>query len=188
MAFDHASVVESTESLNESDTLSRESTTEIQFLQLYLDSNLPVLLPVHQLIEIITIPLGQIVPIFHMPAWVMGVYNCRGEVLWMIDLNHLLGLTPWYQQVEYGSKHTAIILKVYAQDGQSGDEKEPVLGLVVNRAEGMISCHLDAIKREFEWSNITSKLKPFLQGYWQDSMDKSHLILNGAAIMQAMPT
>ncbi|MEW6496269.1 MAG: chemotaxis protein CheW, partial [Cyanobacteriota bacterium] len=46
-----------------------------QFLRFHLVPDTTALLPMEQLIEVLTIPTGQIVPIFQMPPWVMGVYN-----------------------------------------------------------------------------------------------------------------
>jgi positive phototaxis protein PixI len=163
-------------------------TPTAQFLQLYLDADLPVLLPVQQLVEIMTISIEQIVPLFQMPAWVMGVYNWRGEVLWMVDLNHFLGLTPWYRQAHYASKHTIIVLRVGPQNRLAGDEKQAVLGLVVNRVETMVSCNPELIQTPSDQQNLPATIQPFLQGCWQKSIAEVHLILDGAAILQAMPT
>lgn len=163
-------------------------TPTAQFLQLYLDANLPVLLPVEPLVEIMTIPIDQIVPLFQMPAWVMGVYNWRGEVLWMVDLNHFLGLTPWYQQTQYGSKHTAVVLQAGALDRFPGAEKLAVLGLIVNRVENMVACNPELLQPPSDQQNIPATIQPFLQGCWQKSIAEQHLILDSAAILQAMPT
>src|ERR671932_579685 len=87
------------------------SRTSEQFLRFHLLPDTTVLLPIQQLTEVLTIPKGQIIPIFQMPPWVMGAYNWRGEVLWMVDLGHLVGLTPWHQQANITSAHTAIVLQ-----------------------------------------------------------------------------
>lgn len=70
------------------------SRTSEQFLRFHLLPDTTVLLPIQQLTEVLTIPRSQIVPIFQMPTWVMGAYNWRGEVLWIVDLGYLVGLTP----------------------------------------------------------------------------------------------
>ena len=57
-----------------------------QFLRISLASNTLALLPVQYLSEVLTMPNGQIMPIPHMTPWVMGAYNWRGEILWMVDL------------------------------------------------------------------------------------------------------
>jgi positive phototaxis protein PixI len=175
------------------------------FLRFYLLSDLPVLLSVYQLAEILTLSLSQIAPMFEMPPWVIGVHNWRGEVLWMIDLNHFLGLTPWYQQPECSSKHTVVILKSHPQTNSSVVQKEAVLGLVVNRVEDMVLCPSDSIQ---PLSNqplpdrleAMPEIQPFLRGYWRDSTEKSaegsaeepvgevNLVLEGAAILSTLPT
>ena len=171
------------------------------FLRFYLLSDLSILLSVYQLAEILTLSLGQIVPMFEMPPWVMGVYNWRGEVLWIIDLNHFLGLTPWYQQPDYNSKHTVVVLKSYLQTNSSTATKEAVLGLVVNRVEDMVFCDPESIQPPsdpllFDRVAAMPEIQPFLRGYWQNFAGKSaeesigelNLVLEGAAIMRAMPT
>ena len=69
-----------------------------QFLRFFLHPDTNLMLPIKQITEVLKIQFGQIVPIPQMPAWVMGVYNWRGNILWMIDLGHLVGLNSWYQQ------------------------------------------------------------------------------------------
>jgi len=57
-----------------------------QFLRFHLVPDTTALLPVRQMSEVLTVPIAQVVPIPHTPAWVMGVYNWRGEILWLVDL------------------------------------------------------------------------------------------------------
>lgn len=156
------------------------------FLRLYLTSKLPILLSVQQLMEILTIPNGQIVPMFQMPPWVMGVHNWRGEVLWMVDLNHFLGLTPWYQQTDHASKHTAIVIRSSRQTNWVTEEA--ILGLVVNRVEDVVVCDPNTIHPPSDALPSVPGIKPFLQGYWQQSPDQRYFILDSAALLQAMPT
>ncbi|HEY9877183.1 MAG TPA: chemotaxis protein CheW [Leptolyngbyaceae cyanobacterium] len=158
---------------------------EQQFLQIYLDQELPFLLPVESLVEIMKVPIGQVVPMFQMAPWVMGVYNWRGEVLWMADLNHFLGLAPWYEQAEPTTKHTAVVIKSPRSTVQPGD-KPALLGLIVSRAEGMISYPVEAIQPSAEKLEISSNFLPFLQGYYLEDANAPRLVLDGAAILLAM--
>jgi positive phototaxis protein PixI len=204
-ANDVASVAIDSTPLPEAATASDESASGESFLRFYLLANLPMLLSVYQLAEILTLSLSQIVPMFEMPPWVMGVHNWRGEVLWVIDLNHFLGLTPWYQQPDYSSQHTIVVLKAHPQTGSSVAQKEAVLGLVVNRVEDMVLCAPESIQPLSaqllpDRLKITPEIQPFLRGYWQDSIKKSaaesteepigemNLVLEGAAILSTMPT
>lgn len=140
------------------------SDTSEPFLRLYLPE-MSVLLPVQQLGEVLSIPIGQIVPIPHMPAWVMGVYNWRGEILWMIDLGHLCGLTPWYEQKTHGSTHSAIVLQVHSRKTLPTSRKSQILGLVVNQVGDLEWCDPEVI-RSVAPSTLMPELAPLLRGYW----------------------
>lgn len=171
--------------MHSSETLPEELTE--QLLQFYLANNQSVLLPVPQLVEILTIPQMQVIPMFEMPAWVMGVYNWRGEVLWIVDLNHLVGLTPWYQQPGYSSKHTVIVLQQTFERSPLPNEPKTVLGLVVNRVDDLVTCPSRFIQPLLQPGEPNSTLQPFLKGFWQQSTDILHPILDGAAVFRAMP-
>jgi positive phototaxis protein PixI len=153
-----------------------------QFLRLHLPDT-TALLSVHQLTEVLTIPSTQIVPMPHMPAWIMGIYNWRGEILWMVDLGHLCGFIPWYQQPIRTSVHAVAVLQV--RDPSSLSTKHDRLGLVVNAVEDIEWCDPAAIQPLP--STITSELAQFLRGYWWKTDDDMLAILDGAAIIQAMP-
>jgi len=158
-----------------------------QFLRLHLAHNTIALLPLQQLTEVLTIPIGQIVPIPHMRAWVIGVYNWRGEILWMVDLGHLVGLTPWYQQTSSASAHQAVVLRVYSNNTSSTKVKIKMLGLVVNRVEDIEWCNSDSIQSPPS-STVTAELVPFLRGYWVKANGEVLTVLDGEAIMRAMPS
>lgn len=167
-------------------TNSQSSTTEAQYLRFYLEPNTTGLLPIQQLTEVLSIPIGQIVPIFNMPPWIMGVYNWRGEILWMVDLNHLVGLTPWYQQISSSSVHSAVVLYLHENKPKSGNIKGKMLGLVVNRIEDIEWCNPDLIQSPLS-ATLTPELVPFLRGYWLKSNREMLAVLDGAAILAAMP-
>jgi positive phototaxis protein PixI len=167
-------------------TNSQNSNAGDQYLRFYLEPNTTALLPVQQLTEVLTIPISQIVPIFNMPAWVMGVYNWRGEILWMVDLNHLVGLTPWYQQTNSSSVHSAVVLYLHSHPTKSGNVNGKTLGLVVNRIEDIEWCNSDLIQSPPS-STVTPELIPFLRGYWLKSNREMLVVLDGNAIITAMP-
>ena len=157
--------------------------TEEQFLRLHLVPDTKVLLAIHQVAEVLTIPVGQIVPIPHMPAYVMGVHNWRGEVLWMIDLGHLGGLTPCYQQA-IRVAYTAVVLQGY--DKVSG-QKSQTLGLVVDRVEDVEWCDPNRIQT-FPSTAMLSELAPLLRGYWWKSDDAMLAVLEAEAIIATIAT
>ncbi len=68
-----------------------------QFLTLVLPAQ-RVMLPAQQLLEVLSLSADRLSPIPDTPAYVMGVTNWRGEVLWVVDLSALMGLEPLYRQ------------------------------------------------------------------------------------------
>lgn len=159
-----------------------------QFLRFHLIPDTTALLSVQQITEVLTIPLPQVVPIPHMPAWVMGVYNWRGEILWLADLGHLIGLTPLYQQEMGRPSYRAIV--IHGGNQTPGRQKagtqttgRKMLGLVVNRVEDMEWCNPNLIQSPPE-SAVTSELVPFLRGYWlKPNNGEMYMVLDGEAIV-----
>lgn len=164
------------------DVVSANSSASEQFLRLYLFPNATVLLPIQQLSEVLTLPIERIAPIPHMPAWVMGVYNWRGEVLWTVDLGHLCGFMPWYQQATNVSAFPAVVLQVRSP---AGSARNQMLGLVVNRVEDIEWCDPKTIQPLPR--TISSPLTPFLRGYWWKPDGDMLAVLDGEAIIRAMP-
>jgi positive phototaxis protein PixI len=149
---------------------------EEQFLRVYLVPDTNILLKIDQVTEVLNIPIEKIVPIPQMPSWTMGVYNWRGEVVWMVDLGNLVGLTPWHQQNYGKSHHQAIIVH------NSGEK----LGLIVNQVQDIELCNPDEIKSPPS-SSVTPELAPFLRGYWLKSNGEILIVIDAETIMAAMP-
>ncbi|MDJ0704292.1 MAG: chemotaxis protein CheW [Leptolyngbyaceae cyanobacterium MO_188.B28] len=157
-----------------------------QFLRLQMVSDMTALLPVPQLTEVLTMPTSQVVPIPHMPPWVMGVYNWRGEILWMVDLGHLCGLSPWYEQPLRRSTHKAVVLRESDDMIAANTNKVKMLGLVVNEVEDIEICDPKSIQAPLS-SAVTPELAPLLRGYWWKSNGDMLVFLDGSAIFEAMP-
>ncbi|MEL6928852.1 MAG: chemotaxis protein CheW [Cyanobacteria bacterium J06600_6] len=157
----------------------------LQYLRFRLDPDVRAILPIDQITEILKLQLIEVMPIPQMPTWVMGVYNWRGNILWMVDLGQLIGLDSWYQHHHHRSEHTAIVLSPYRQHKKS--ERQIHLGLMVAGVEDLENCQPEAIQAQTD-SQSDSQLNRFLQGYWLQPSGAMILALNGLAIAQAMPT
>jgi positive phototaxis protein PixI len=157
-----------------------------QFLRFSLVPDTTFMLPVAQLTEVLSIAIEQIVPIPQMPAWVIGVYNWRGEILWMVDLGHLLGLTPWQQQPLRTSIHRALVLHSEASRPKGARLRSQMLGLVVSQVEDIEWCNSEDIQSP-PGSAVTPSLAPFLRGYWLKESGDMLITLDGEAILAAMP-
>lgn len=157
--------------------------TKEQFLRFDLDSEVRVMLSIAQITEVLKIEFARIVPIPQMPPWVMGVYNWRGDILWIVDLGYLLGLDSWDRQVGFGNCNV-VILSPNKAIPQVEDDIH--LGLVVYRVEDLTECDLREIQPTQD--KIAPKIANFASGYWIESEGKIVSVLDGNAIARAMPT
>lgn len=157
----------------------------LQYLKFQLYPDTKAMLPIAQITEVLKIQLRQIMPIPQMPTWVMGVYNWRGDILWMIDLGQLLGLDSWYQYQHERLLHSAIVLSPDREDNQS--EQKIHLGLMVASIDDLATCNGEAIQGTVG-SPLNHHLSSrFLAGYWLNSSGEMILALDGQAIASAMP-
>lgn len=138
------------------------------------------MLPVSEIAEVLKISIGQLVPLPHLPAWVMGVYNWRGNILWTIDLGQLLGLDSWYRQ-EFTSNCTVIILT-----SDRATSSAASLGLVVKRVEDIEWCHPDRLQT-LPASTATPTSANYFKGYWLKDDCQTIFVLDSKAIFAAMP-
>lgn len=164
----------------------REHRDQAQFLRFFLMPDTHVLLPISQLTEVLNLQIQQIIPIPQMPNWVMGVHNWRGEVLWLVDLGRLLGLTPWYEQGHNRSNCRAIVIHPTSHQLTKSRNRSQMLGLVVHQVEDIAWCNTNDIHSP-PGSAVTPELAPFLRGYLLTETNEMLVALDGEAILAAMP-
>ncbi|MEL6440603.1 MAG: chemotaxis protein CheW [Cyanobacteria bacterium J06621_8] len=167
----------------ESEKLLNQQSAGQQFLKFLLHPQTKLGLPIKQITEVLKIQFGQIVPLPQMPPWVMGVYNWRGDILWIVDLGHLLGLDSWYQR--HYPNYTAIVLSPYRHESEQRQQIH--LGLVVARIEDLETIAPQQLQSTLS-SPQSTELDQFLQGYWLKPDGEIILALDGQAIAAAMPT
>lgn len=92
-----------------SNTPSQESNLVSQYLTLYLTDNQEGLLPTEKMVEILSIDVDKILVIPETPKEVIGVFNWRQQIIWLIDLPSLLWLTPL--SVQKTSKINTVVVK-----------------------------------------------------------------------------
>jgi positive phototaxis protein PixI len=81
------------------------------------------LLPLEQIAEILRVNVAEILPVPEMPSCVLGICNWRGEMLWLVDLNYLVGSAPLSQKEQVLSSLVVMVVQV----------KEQPVGLVVQQ-------------------------------------------------------
>lgn len=157
--------------------LAKSQTTTEQFLSFSLEPEQQALLPTHQLLEIVKANLSQITAIAGLDKSVMGIYNWRGDVIWVVDLASLLGYKPLYAQ-EYEKEKfqdKCHIIFMRSQDN--------VIGFAVSHVGQMLKCDISKIQTSaLIFAN--SAMMQVCRGYWLSSSNETFLVLDGDAIAQ----
>lgn len=146
-----------------------------QFFTFHLPGEQMAMLPTQQLIEVLNISLGQIVPIPDVTPSVMGVCNWRGEVVWVVDLGYMLGFEPLFQQGYIQANLNVILIR----------DRGQTLGLAVKQIGQMIWCDLAQIQTS-PATHITAELARSLRGYWLSPKGEMMLVLDGDALFETM--
>lgn len=162
-------------------TADAETSALPQLLKFQIVPSTDALLNLEQCAEVLKVPVNQVVPVPHMPSYVMGVYNWRGTVLWMLDLGLLLGMMPYQKYQGARSVHTTLVIERH-------DETSTLqqLGLVIHDVMDTVQVDLDALK-PVELSNLPKSLTQFLSGYWMNSQGDMLTVLDDNAIFDHMP-
>ncbi|HHP7230623.1 MAG TPA: chemotaxis protein CheW [Xenococcaceae cyanobacterium] len=159
----------------------KESTTQQinKFLQFYLGSNDSItssssgrdlaLLEAEIVTEIITVSVSEILSVPQMPYCVLGIYSWRSEMLWIVDLENLLGYPP-----SFSPNDETVLVMVVQIEGQS-------MGLVIPQIDNIIQQDLAQFKAPT--SEIFSEdILPFLNGYLTDKANNIVMLINGEEI------
>ncbi|GAB1541069.1 hypothetical protein NUACC21_37390 [Scytonema sp. NUACC21] len=135
-----------------------------KFLRCPLGFQDSALLPLEQVAEVIKVNTIDILPIPEMPSCVLGICNWRGEMLWLIDLNNLIG---------YPLPIVATPMAVVVQVNQQA------VGLVVQRVEDIELHDLQQLQRAVA-GLFPRSLLPFVLG----ALPGDNLVLDVTAIIQ----
>ncbi len=97
--------------------------TRRPLLQFPLDFQDNALIPLEQITEVFRLESTDILPVPEMPSCVLGICNWRGEMLWLVDFNDLIGYSSPLQQAP---APTSLLVMVIQVDNQS-------VGIVVHQ-------------------------------------------------------
>ncbi|NET37358.1 MAG: chemotaxis protein CheW [Cyanothece sp. SIO1E1] len=144
--------------------------THQRLLRFPLGAQESALLPLAEIAEILRLDVGEILSVPEMPSCVLGICNWRGAMLWLVDLNELLGFSPLLQPEQTLTTLSIIVIQV---DGQP-------LGLGVPQVND-VELH-DWHELQPVVNNIfPPKLMPFILGYLPQDRG---VVLDVAAIAQ----
>ncbi len=141
-----------------------------KFLRFQLCLNSVALLAVDEVTAVLTVEATDVLPVPHMPACVLGLYNWRGEVLWLTDLAKQIGVTHPSELDQPLPSFVAIVVQSQGR----------LLGLAVPEVydlEEHAPQHLHPPSRDL----FSANLSRFMKGYL--TSDRS-TVLDVAAILQ----
>lgn len=136
-----------------------------KLLRFSLTSQNTALLPLEQVAEVIKVNSVDILPIPEMPNCILGICNWRGEMLWLINLNHL---------ISYAAPRIATPMAIVVQVNQQA------VGLVVERVNDVESHDLEQLQKAVTGLFPRSFL-PFVLGV----LPSDNLVLDVTAIIQS---
>ena len=150
------------------------------YLRCQLTPEVTALLSMAYVQESLLVPGEKITPIPNMSAFVVGLMNSRDRVFCAIDLAQLLGLSS---PSSYSRQYHIIVIRVSQfLDRQSAAEQELLLGLVVNRVQGITRVMSDEMRSP--QGNLSPSLTPYIKGCVVEK-DQQLLILDTGAIATA---
>lgn len=154
---------------------------EESYLKFRLEANVPAALAVRSVQEAFLLPARQLTAMPNMPAPVLGLTNRRNQVVWVLDLAQLLGISVFdAAAVQY----SILLIQVGLVQ----------VGLAVRQIEGMVKIAADAVQSPI--GQMSLSLLPYLQGcallkqelkqeLKQGQTQEILLLLDAEAILQA---
>lgn len=145
-----------------------------KFLSFNLGAKDTAVISLQHITEVLQISLTEICGVPQMPNCVLGIYNWRGEMLWLVDLEAMLGYPPLLQASDSFTKKMALILE---NDGK-------YLGILVQQLKDIEWLDIKEMK-EPTIELFYPAMSPFLQGYFINAAEEIMFNLDSIAIMQS---
>lgn len=148
------------------------------YLLFQIGSSDRALLEAEIVTEIVTVPEQEILPIPQMPYCVMGIYHWRSEMLWIVDLENLLGYPPSLREGSStrASEASKLLVMVLQLQGQA-------LGTIVSNVSHIIQQDLDKLHPP-SLDLFTEDIQSFLQGYFTNSEGEIMMLLDAGEIFK----
>jgi chemotaxis signal transduction protein len=142
-----------------------------KFLRFQVCPQNTALLAVEQIAAVVPIGISDILPVPQMPTCVLGLYNWRGEMLWLVDLSCQIGFPSLFAANTALSTLMAIVVQVAGQS----------LGFVVRQVHDIERHDPEQIQLPIS-ECLPPQLLPFVQGSLSNDQT---IVLNGSALLQA---
>ncbi|MFM6157769.1 MAG: chemotaxis protein CheW [Cuspidothrix sp.] len=146
--------------------------TKQKFLSFSLGVKDTAIIPLEQITEVVQIPLTEICGVPQMPNCVVGIYNWRGEMLWLVDLEEMLGYQPLLQGSNFLSKMMALVL----------EHEGKYLGILIRQLidiDWLDTARMKEPSQELFYPEMTQ----FLRGYFINDAEEMIFNLDASAIL-----
>ena len=147
--------------------------TKQKFLSFSLGVRDTAVIPLEQITEVVQIPLTEICGVPQMPNCVVGIYNWRGEMLWLVDLEEMLGYPPLLQGSNVLSKMMALVV----------EHEGKYLGILIRQLIDIDWLDTQQMKQP-SGEVFYPEMIPFLQGYFINDSEQMIFNLDASAMLQ----
>jgi positive phototaxis protein PixI len=148
--------------------------TKNKFLSFNLGVKDTAVISLQHITEVLQVSLPEICGVPQMPNCVLGIYNWRGEMLWLVDIEAMLGYPPISQGANLLSKMMAVVL----------ENNGKYLGLLVRQLIDIEWLDTQQIKPPTT-ELFYPKILPFLEGYFINDSEDMIFHLDAITIIQA---
>jgi positive phototaxis protein PixI len=145
-----------------------------RFLRFQLGNDDTGLLPVDGVLQVLSIDVGEILPVPQMPSSVLGVYNWRGDMLWLVDFQKLVGLPPIFATHQENQNWMTIVINI----------QQKVIGLVVKQVDDIEPRDRREIL-PIKPGLFAAELIQFLQGYFITAEHQMLMVFDGETIINS---
>ena len=121
--------------------------------------------------EVIMIAPQDILPVPQMFYCVLGIYSWRSEMLWIVDLENLLGYPP---PLTDDNPNRELLIMVVQYEGQS-------IGLMVSGIDNLIERDLSKFKSSSP-EIFSEDILPFLKGYFTSAENEIVMLIDAEEI------
>jgi len=143
-----------------------------KFLRFQLGEEGIALLPLNIIKQVMQVSAAEILTVPQMPTCVLGIYNWRGEMLWMVDIGKFMG----FPDLTTSGTDNVMAIAIQVQ--------EQYLGIVVQQINDIELHDLDQINMP-SLGLFSPEILPYLQGYLIGEEKEVLMVLNGESIAQA---
>jgi positive phototaxis protein PixI len=147
---------------------------EEKFLTFSLGDKDTAVICLSNITEVLQVSTLEICGVPQMPSCVAGIYNWRGEMLWLIDIESMLGYDSLSRNHNLSSKMMAIVIK----------KESKYLGLLVRQLMDIESLDINSLK-PVNLDLFSRDIASFLEGYFIDANEQMIISLDAKAIIDS---